>query len=82
MNPFELVLALVIVVMVTRVIRDRYRFQNQQDGAGRDDAVATQALRDEVQQLRQRIQVLERVITDNHGASDLDREIARLRDER
>lgn len=37
-------------------------------------------LRDEVQHLRERIQVLERVITDNHGSADLTQEIERLRD--
>ena len=40
----------------------------------------TQHLRDEVLELRARIQVLERVITDNHGAADLTKEIDRLRD--
>ena len=37
-------------------------------------------LRDEVKQLKERIHVLERVITDNRSSIDLDREIERLRD--
>jgi hypothetical protein len=37
-------------------------------------------LAEEVRELRARIQVLERVITDNHGSSDLADEIDRLRD--
>jgi hypothetical protein len=37
-------------------------------------------LAEEVKELRARIQVLERVITDNHGSSDLLQEIDRLRD--
>ena len=78
MNPFELVLGIVAIVFVARVLRDRYRYQASiPPAADRDD---TARLRDEVRQLNQRIQVLERVITDNHSSVDLDREIERLRD--
>ncbi len=45
-----------------------------------DSARDTQALRGEIQQLKERIQVLERVITDERKSIDLDREIERLRD--
>ena len=37
-------------------------------------------LRDDIRGLKERIAVLERVITDNHGSIGLDREIERLRD--
>ncbi|WP_447415024.1 hypothetical protein, partial [Clostridium perfringens] len=37
-------------------------------------------LREEVRSLKERVQVLERVITDNRSSIDLDREIDRLRD--
>jgi hypothetical protein len=77
MNPLELVLGIVAIVFVTRLLRDRYRYQASVAPADSDD---TARLRDEVRQLHQRIQVLERVITDNHGSVDLDREIERLRD--
>jgi len=45
-----------------------------------DSARDSQALRGEIQQLKERIQVLERVITDERKSIDLDREIERLRD--
>ena len=48
--------------------------------AGMVEAASAQALRAEVQQLKERIQVLERVITDERKSIDLDREIERLRD--
>ena len=47
----------------------------EQQGTGE-----AQRLREEVDQLRARIQVLERVITDNHGSAGLSSEIERLRD--
>ena len=40
----------------------------------------TVRLTEEVRELRARIHVLERVITDNHGSADLSSEIDRLRD--
>ncbi|WP_443030038.1 hypothetical protein [Sphingomonas sp. ZB1N12] len=44
------------------------------------EPVQTTGATSEVQQMKERIQVLERVITDNHKSVDLDREIERLRD--
>jgi hypothetical protein len=81
MNPFEMVAVIVIVVMIARVLRDRYRYgaSNQTLQPPVIDA-DSERLRDEVARLRERVQVLERVITDNHSSSDLDRQIERLRD--
>lgn len=76
MNPFELVLGIVAIVFIARVLRDRYRYGAHAGGGGNE----TQQLAAEMRQLRERIQVLERVITDNHGSVDLDREIEQLRD--
>ena len=77
MNPFELVLGIVAIVFIARVLRDRYRYGAHVPGGVNED---TQMLAQEVQQLKQRIQVLERVITDNHSSVDLGAEIERLRD--
>ena len=81
MNPFEMVAVIVIVVMIARVLRDRYRY-GVHNAALQQPAIDPDAerLRDEVRQLRERVQVLERVITDTHSSSDLDRQIERLRD--
>lgn len=78
MNPFEMVVAIIFLVTVGRIVQTRFRYQaRSQDSLSADD---TQRLAQEVLQLKERIQVLERVITDTHGTADLDREIARLRD--
>jgi hypothetical protein len=78
MNPLEVVFGIVIVVTIGRLLRDRYRAQGSL--APRPDTIDTLRLQDEVRALKERVQVLERVITDNHGSADLDRQIERLRD--
>ena len=81
MTTMEIVLAIVVVVMIARVLRDRAQAQAfiaAQAPPG--ESPDTQRLRDELRQLRDRVQVLERVVTDSHGSVDLDRQIERLRD--
>lgn len=78
MNPFELVIAIIAIVMVASIIKHRQSLLAERGPAAEP---ADQArLRDEVQKLRERVQVLERVITDERKSIDLDREIERLRD--
>ena len=72
---FLLALAIVVAVLVFQSRRAR-----QKPTEPSLAELHTAMLRDEVQQLRERIQVLERVITDNHGSVDLNQEIDRLRD--
>ena len=79
MNPFSMVVCIVLIVMVARVLTARYRAMENIPQSPVDSTDALR-LRDEVQQMKERIQVLERVITDNHKSVDLDREIERLRD--
>ena len=78
MNPFTMVVCIVLIVAVAKVLRQRYRTQGPQIAS--TESVDTLRLRDEVKQMKERIQVLERVITDNHKSVDLDNEIERLRD--
>ncbi len=79
MNPFSMVVCIVLIVMVARVLTARYcAMENIPQSPV--DSIDALRLRDEVQQMKERIQVLERVITDNHKSVDLDREIERLRD--
>lgn len=85
MNPFEMVVAIVVIVTVGSIIRARYgvgRDRHGNDVNLRDDRTAdeNQRLRGEIGNLKERIAVLERVITDTNGASNLDREIEKLRD--
>jgi len=79
MNPAEMIVAIVFLVIMGRVLQTRYAARHRHDPT---PAVTSETdhLRDEVRHLRDRIQVLERVITDTHGSADLDREIERLRD--
>ena len=78
MNPFEFVLGIIAIVTIGRVMQQV--LQNRAAADTRSDAPDVQQARDEVRQLKERIQVLERVITDNHGSNRLDSEIERLRD--
>lgn len=79
MNPFSMVVMIVLIVTIGKVLSRRYAAL----GHGRGEAMQsadTMRSADEIRQLKERIAVLERVITDNHGSLGLDREIERLRD--
>lgn len=79
MNPFEMVVTIIVVIMVGKVIQAR--FKAQQDAApSREETAHTARMQDEIRALKERVAVLERVITDNEGSLRLDREIERLRD--
>ncbi|WP_404333321.1 hypothetical protein AB2M62_09580 [Sphingomonas sp. MMS12-HWE2-04] len=88
MNPFEMVVAIIIVVTIGSVLKARYGIHKDKDGnevfrgKGVDTATAAEnaRLRDELRALRERVQVLERVVTDTEGSVRLDREIEALRD--
>jgi hypothetical protein len=89
MNPFEMVVAILVIVTIGSVLKARYGIHKDRDGSvrhhGVDPAASADAvrLRDEVRALKDRIQVLERVITDNETSSlRLDREIEALRDKK
>jgi len=87
MNPFEMVVAIVVVVTIGGVLRARYgvgkdskcndvRFNDDTAGAAENAR-----LRDELKGLKERLAVLERLATDsNTSSANLDREIEKLRD--
>lgn len=82
MNPFEMVLGIIIVVTIGRVLQARYGIRRDRHGSHLPPAETSQEnamLREEVKSLKERISVLERLATDNNRALDLDREIERLR---
>jgi len=75
MNPFEMVVAIVVVVMIASVIKARYKLHGG-DGdpaTGRENA----RLRQEVDQLKDRLAVLERITVEKENS--LAREIDDLR---
>ncbi len=80
--PWSVVVMVVMIVLITalsKVSKAKYEAMGRQrewDGKSADTALAEH----EVRQLKERIAVLERVVTENHGSHDLDRQIERLRD--
>jgi hypothetical protein len=85
MNPFEMVVAIIVVVTIGSVLKARYGIHKDKRGneylrADPAEAAENARLRDEVRSLKERVQVLERVITDNNSSLRLDAEIEKLRD--
>jgi hypothetical protein len=88
MNPFEMVVLIVLITAIASVVRARYGVVRTGRGkeevyVGRQENDAEkQILRGEVRELKDRIAVLERIVTDgdrNRGLA-LEREIEALRD--
>ena len=84
MNPFEMVIAIVAIVTIGSIIRARMGVGRDNQGnefSLRNDATAAEnkQLREDIRGLKERIAVLERVITDGNTSSNLDREIEKLR---
>ncbi len=84
MNPFEMVIGIVLIVTIGSVIRAKYGVRRDKRGneffAAPVDTGETKALQSEIRTLKERIQVLERIATDTNRAATLDEEIERLRD--
>jgi hypothetical protein len=80
MNPFEMVVMIVFIGSVASVLRAKYRVGK--DWKGNDvslDDPDSDRMRGEIKGLKERIAVLERVVTDTNSAAALDREIDKLR---
>jgi uncharacterized protein YlxW (UPF0749 family) len=80
MNPFEMVVAIVFITAIASVLRSAFGIRGRRrdrDAIVKDDA-ETVRLRDEVRQLRERLQVIERITVEKENS--LEREIERLRD--
>ena len=90
MNPFEMVVLIVLIGSIASIVRARYGIvrtgRRGRDGyvAPRQDDGEAERLRGEVRQLKDRIVVLERIVTDgDHNRSvALEREIEALRHDR
>jgi cell division protein FtsB len=78
MNPFEMVVIIVAIVMFAGVFKARYNHRNRDlgevDPASRAE---NQQLREEVAELKERIKVLERITVEKENS--LAREIEDLR---
>ncbi|MBA4747840.1 MAG: hypothetical protein H2056_03905 [Sphingopyxis sp.] len=82
MDPFQMVVGIVLIVTIGSIIKARYGITK--DAKGNEVRIAdsgeTKALQAEIRALKERIQVLERIATDTNRAVTLDQEIERLRD--
>jgi uncharacterized membrane protein len=74
MNPYEMVILIVAIVMIARLASQRMRSRDtmSDDRVDRHDKTEIAALKD-------RIAVLERLVTEDDKAKLLDREIEKLR---
>ena len=85
MNPFEMVIGIVLIVTIGSIVRAKYGVRRDRRGneyfvGNPNQDAETKALQAEIRQLKERIQVLERIATDNNRAVSLDEEIEKLRD--
>ncbi len=82
MGPFEMVVAIVAIAAIASIVKARYGIRKDANGneVMVSDSAETKALQAEIRALKERIQVLERIATDNNRAISLDAEIERLRD--
>jgi hypothetical protein len=85
-DPFTMVVAIIAIVTIGKVLSSRYKAQNGivEDEDGNQKRISADPdsarMRDEITMLKERIQVLERIATDNNSASDINRQIEQLRD--
>jgi hypothetical protein len=78
MNPFEFVLVVLMMVFAFTLIKHRLGVRNRWEQPAVEDSRETLDLRDEVQQLKERIKVLERITVEKENS--LAKEIESLRD--
>lgn len=80
MNPFEMVVLIVFIVMIGNVLRAKYGHRRRGgEGISAEEHAETLRLRDEVKALKERLHVLERIAVEKENT--LSREIERLRDQ-
>jgi uncharacterized protein YlxW (UPF0749 family) len=79
MNPFEMVAVIVVAVMIASVLRAKYGHARRGEAQidPREHA-ENMRLREEVKELKQRIQVLERITVEKENT--LSKQIEELRD--
>lgn len=79
MNPFEMVVLIVAIVMVASVLKTRMGGgRHRRDREGPETSAENLRLKEEVRSLHERIAVLERITVEKENS--LDREIEKLRD--
>ena len=88
MGPFEMVVAIILIVTIGKIIQSKHKAKHgiieDEDLLGNKTqrmigGSDTKMMQDEIKLLKDRIQVLERIATDNNSANDLNRQIEELR---
>lgn len=88
MGPFEMVVAIIFIVTIGKIIQTKQKAKHgiveDEDFLGTKthrllNNADTQQMQDEIRALKDRIQVLERIATDNNSTHDLNRQIEELR---
>jgi hypothetical protein len=77
MNPFEMVVIIVAIVMIASVLKARAGGRSRTEGDPVNEAENLR-LRDEVKELKERIKVIERITVEKENS--LSRQIEELRD--
>ena len=77
MNPFEMVVLIVAIVMVASIFKSRHLAHGGNVEVAEEDRGESRRLKEEVAQLKDRIKVLERIAVDKENT--LSREIDDLR---
>ena len=78
MGRYEMIVAIVAIVMFASVLRARYSGRRDRDQAPIQESAQALHLKEEVKALKERIHVLERIATERENS--LAREIEDLRD--
>ena len=81
MHVFEFILGIILIVTVGRIIQTKMSGGRRfgPPGSVVADDGESRRMRDEVRTLKERVAVLERLVTDERGSRDLEREIEALR---
>jgi hypothetical protein len=78
MNPFEFVIAIIVITGIFSLLRHRMGVRHRWEQPAVQDSEDTARLRDEVRELKERIKVLERITVEKENS--LAKEIESLRD--
>jgi hypothetical protein len=80
MNPFEMVVIIVVVGCIAGVVNNAIKARAEKRESRKTAGASAEAdqLRDQIVTLEERIRVLERIITDSNGRDDLRRQFRDL----
>jgi hypothetical protein len=78
MNPFEMVVAIIFLVVVGSIINNLIKSRHERIETGDASVREVDDMRDQILTLEERIRVLERIVTDTSSREDLRRQFRDL----